>query len=394
VNASVAPQVHGLIAPFVAAVTADRATIRAIGNGGSSAIAQTLTLAAHEILGPSLRRTRCVGVWDRYRLMDEVSRNGFEQSAVHLLARDQLAEPDLVLLISGSGNSRNLVAVARHCLSHRVPVVSITGRSGGVLGMLGVSGIRVDSDDQQVIEDCAHAGIQLLLQAVAAALSEGDDCDAAIARSGAAIRGALRPDVAWVDHVSSALARAAACQGRVTVIAPEGGALGLSVEHIVHNLGWDLCHQMPGAQLTVRSGVSLADYTGVVNDSGKLGLAESRLLEDASTEDVTIIFAHDADHPSVELVRQHAATVGLPVHGWYGMVAHPKKNEDLTVVQADNLRRVLCAQVTGHVLLRAARAKIPRYFGERIGPADEAARAWAPVAPLASHGQPAELAGA
>ncbi|MGB6164850.1 MAG: SIS domain-containing protein [Pseudonocardiaceae bacterium] len=381
---SLTPQAHLLVDPFIAAVTADRATIQAFGNGGSSSIAQTMSWAIREILGPFLHRTRFVGAWDLYHLMEEVERGGFEESAVRLLKRDGAAEPDLIVLISGSGNSRNLVAVARHCLAQGVPVVSLTGRSGGAIGELGVPGLRIDSDDQQIIEDCALAGIYILLSVVASILSSGNHGDLAVAESRDAVHSALRQDSTWVDRVSSALARAATQQRRVNIIAPEGGALGLSAEHIAHNLSWDLRHGIPGVCLSVRSGVSLADYTGMVNDSGMPGMAASCLLDDSGPDDVTVIFAHNADHPAVALVRERARAADLPVHGWYGAVGQPTKNEHVTIVDTDGLLRVIGAQVTGHVLLRAARAKVPRYFGDLI---DEESRARVPVAPQACYGK-------
>jgi hypothetical protein len=381
VKAVVAGQVYQLIRPFANAMLAEGATIRAIGNGGSSAICQTLGWAAQEILGAE-RGARCVGPWDLYRLRDEVGRNGFETSAVRLLMRDNPTNADLILLISGSGNSRNLVAVAEYCLANSIPVIGLTGSPGGALGRLGVPGVLIESGDQQVIEDSAHATLHLVLRAVDALASGADNADQALARGVVEVSGALPPDIAWTDRLSSALARAAVRRGRVNVVAPEGGALGLSVEHFVHNLDWDLCHLIPDARLTVRSGISLADYTGIVNDSGAPGLAEALLLDGSSPGDVTVVMADDADHRSVLPVRRRATDTGLPVYGWYGRAARPEHNEDVALVPASTPLRALSAQVTGHLVLRAARAKIPRYIGHPADPADEEARAREPVAPL------------
>ncbi|GLL02130.1 SIS domain-containing protein [Dactylosporangium matsuzakiense] len=384
VESSVEEQLGPPVELFATAVRAENATVRAIGNGGSSAIAQAMGWLACEILGEA-SGAKCIGAWDLHRLMDEVGRNGFENSAVRLLVRDKLTSSDLVVLISGSGNSRNLVAVARHCLASGVPVLGLTGRAGGALRRLGVPGVLIDSEDQQVIEDSAHACLYLVLKTVHALTSGVQDADGALARAAVEVCGALAPDIRWIDRVSSALAGVAARQGRVNVVVPEGGALALSAEHLAHNLGWDLCHSISGAQVDVRSAVSLADYTGIVNDSGDPGLAAARILDGSSPGDVTVVMAHDADHLSVLPVRQRAAAIGLPVFGWYGRVNRPGKNEDVALAEAGPALRALGAQVVGHLLLRAARAKIPRHFGERADPADEDARAREPVAPLTAN---------
>lgn len=375
---SVVPQLPALVGPLTHTIAAPRTTIRTLGNGGSSAIARILTLALRDTARDHLRDTRISGAWDQYELMAAASRAEFEGSGAQLLEHDHLGPSDLVVLVSGSGNSRNLVAAARHCLTRGVPLVTVTGRTGGTLAAMGVPGIRVDSDDQQIVEDCALAGSILTADAVAAGLAgspTGRAVDTTVVETG------LRPDTGWIDALSTELAQSAAKRRKVIVLAPGGGALGLSAEHVAHNLHWDLLHHLPDTHLDVRNGASLADWTGTVNDSRALGEAEARMVLASDPGDVLVVFADDAGHPAVERIRAAAHQRELTVYGSYGKPPPPHPREHIAVTGTNGLPAALAAQVTGHILLRATRAKITRHpddDGE-----DQAVHARLPVAPLA-----------
>jgi D-sedoheptulose 7-phosphate isomerase/D-glycero-D-manno-heptose 1,7-bisphosphate phosphatase len=60
-----------------------------------------------------------------------------------------------LILVSSSGTSRNVVALAERARAIQVPVVALTGFSGGILReiacAIGVS-IHVDSEDYETVE--------------------------------------------------------------------------------------------------------------------------------------------------------------------------------------------------------------------------------------------------
>jgi D-sedoheptulose 7-phosphate isomerase len=378
---SVPEDVGPLVDIFARTVRADRACVHAVGNGGSSAMAQIIGWELREILGPHLRGTRCAAAWSIHHVMEAAAQAGYEESAVRLLQRSGAANPDLVVLISASGNSHNVVAAARHCLANDIPAVAFTGRSGGVLGHLAIPCLRVDTDDQQLTEDCTHGALFVLLQATARMLA-GHEVRPGLGQLCVQVASALHQDVAWIDELSSALAEAAVRHRRIYVVAPDGGALGVSVEHVAHNLIWDLGHKLPGVSLDVVTTMSLSDYTGMANDYGVPGMAAASVLDHIGPQDITILFAHDADSAATACVRARAAARSLRLYGWYGSVAGPAPNERVTIVRGERLLRVLGAQVTGHLLLRASRAKVPRYLEGRVDAAEEDRRARTPVAPL------------
>jgi D-sedoheptulose 7-phosphate isomerase len=59
----------------------------------------------------------------------------------------------VVVLISGSGNSPNIVAATKFAQSRGATVVGLTGFSGGTLRELADICVHIDSDQYGVIED-------------------------------------------------------------------------------------------------------------------------------------------------------------------------------------------------------------------------------------------------
>ena len=62
-------------------------------------------------------------------------------------------ESDVVIGISGSGNSKNVVKAFEYANANGAITVAITGYSGGKLKEIARQGIHVKIDDMQVAED-------------------------------------------------------------------------------------------------------------------------------------------------------------------------------------------------------------------------------------------------
>ena len=62
-------------------------------------------------------------------------------------------ESDLVILISGSGNSTNILNAARMAQELNLKVISLTGMGGGKLASMSNISIVVDSFDMQTVEN-------------------------------------------------------------------------------------------------------------------------------------------------------------------------------------------------------------------------------------------------
>jgi D-sedoheptulose 7-phosphate isomerase len=128
----------------------------AIGNGGSAATASHFTCD----LAKGTRRGgpptfHAVALTDNVPVMTAwANDNSFEQVFVEQLT--SLARTgDVLVAISVSGTSPNIVSAASKARALGVTVISLTGRSGGQLRALSDVAVCVPSDSMEVVED-AH----------------------------------------------------------------------------------------------------------------------------------------------------------------------------------------------------------------------------------------------
>ena len=82
---------------------------------------------------------------------------------------------DLVIGISGSGNSENVVRAIRYASENGGKTVGLTGYSGGKLGQLVDIAYVAASDDMQKIEDVHMIIVHMIMQAVHGALHDTVD---------------------------------------------------------------------------------------------------------------------------------------------------------------------------------------------------------------------------
>ncbi len=82
---------------------------------------------------------------------------------------------DLVIGISGSGNSENVVRAIRYASENGGKTIGLTGYSGGKLGQLVDIAYVAASDDMQKIEDVHMIIVHMIMQAVHGALNDTVD---------------------------------------------------------------------------------------------------------------------------------------------------------------------------------------------------------------------------
>ena len=82
---------------------------------------------------------------------------------------------DVVIGISGSGNSENVIRAIRYANENGGKTVGLTGYSGGKLGQLVDIAYVAASDDMQKIEDVHMIIVHMIMQAVQGALHESVD---------------------------------------------------------------------------------------------------------------------------------------------------------------------------------------------------------------------------
>lgn len=76
-------------------------------------------------------------------------------------------EGDLVIAISGSGNSKNVVKAIETAKEHKAITVGITGYSGGKLKNLADYSLNANIDDMQISEDVHMIWVHLMMKCLA-----------------------------------------------------------------------------------------------------------------------------------------------------------------------------------------------------------------------------------
>jgi D-sedoheptulose 7-phosphate isomerase len=151
-------------------VTAFRAggTLLICGNGGSAADAQHLAteFASTLTLDHARPAMRAIALTTDTSLLTAIA-NDFGVERVFARQIEAIGRPgDVLLAISTSGNSPNVLEAARCATSTAIGVVGLTGTSGGALAPLADIAIRVPSSQTAHIQEC-HLAIEQLLALIA-----------------------------------------------------------------------------------------------------------------------------------------------------------------------------------------------------------------------------------
>ena len=165
------PVLDAIAAAIVACFRAGR-RVYTLGNGGSAADAQHI---AGELLG---RFKADRPAWPAVSLAGDVATlsaiandYGYEQSFARPLAG--LAQPgDVVLVLSTSGNSPNVLAAARVARARGAVIVGFTGQSGGQLAPLCDLCFRAPHGSSDRIQECHALAYHYICERVEGALTE------------------------------------------------------------------------------------------------------------------------------------------------------------------------------------------------------------------------------
>ncbi len=135
------------------------------GNGGSAAIAEHLSCdwlkGVHLNAKPGLHINSLVS---NTTLMTAVANDfGYQKSFSYQMELAQIKKGDIVLLISSSGNSENIIDAAEYAKSRGCKIIGFTGFSGGKLKALADISFHIPFDNYGLVED-AH---QLIMHVIA-----------------------------------------------------------------------------------------------------------------------------------------------------------------------------------------------------------------------------------
>lgn len=181
--AAISPAALAEAAALLLETQAHGGAVLLAGNGGSAAtashIACDLAKGTRDGGPPTFR---VIALTDNVPLMTAWA-NDTDYARVFAEQVRSLAQPgDLLVAISASGTSPNIVAAAEAARDARARVLALTGRGGGLLAPLADLAIRAPADRIEIVED-AHMAIGHSLCVAARAALAGRTADDAVVRT-------------------------------------------------------------------------------------------------------------------------------------------------------------------------------------------------------------------
>lgn len=143
-------------------------TVYTMGNGGSAATASHMACdfakGASDALGGKKFLFECLN--ESMPAVTAIANDlCYEDIFVYQL-RGRLKPGDLVVGISGSGNSENVVRAMQYAREMDVPTIGITGYTGGKVKELADYRMHVGIDDMQVAEDVHMVFDHMLMRVI------------------------------------------------------------------------------------------------------------------------------------------------------------------------------------------------------------------------------------
>ncbi|HOX11680.1 MAG TPA: SIS domain-containing protein [Spirochaetia bacterium] len=170
-------EINGFLNLLVDALEAGR-NVFTLGNGGSAATASHMAVDFNKGLSwGKARRFRFLCLSDNLPTLTAYANDvSYEDVFVEPL-KNFLESGDLVIAISGSGNSRNVVKAVEYANAHGAVTVGLTGYDGGLLRKTARHGVHVPIRDMQVTEDL-HMVLDHLAYSVLGAYLPDEDSGA------------------------------------------------------------------------------------------------------------------------------------------------------------------------------------------------------------------------
>ena len=140
-------------------------TVYSCGNGGSAAIANHLVCDHCKLVQTDTNLTpRIYSLSATIEIITAIA-NDISYDEVFTYQLSSMAKPgDGLITISSSGDSPNIVSAATWAKENGLPVISMTGFSGGRSAGIADVNLHVDADNYGVIEDVHQSLMHLLAQ--------------------------------------------------------------------------------------------------------------------------------------------------------------------------------------------------------------------------------------
>lgn len=125
-----------------------KSTIYCFGNGGSAATASHLANDFNKIL-----RANCICLNDNIPTIMAVANDISYDEIFRFQLKDKVKPKDIVIAISGSGNSMNVINGVIYAADCGATIISFTGYDGGWLSTLADVNLHASINNMQITED-------------------------------------------------------------------------------------------------------------------------------------------------------------------------------------------------------------------------------------------------
>jgi D-sedoheptulose 7-phosphate isomerase len=326
-------------------------TFYLLGNGGSCAMLHCFDLRLRNQLGKigHIRTSHGVDYFYSQAMAEE---GGYDDVFAHRLMGERAGPLDLVLLVSASGNSTNVVRARNYCMERYIPSISLVGFGGGELARRYGSRnklMHVPIHDQQIVEDVMLSFLYLTPQIAL----KGDASEAKKVHLTDLVAGLEKMNIQALLEIAEKVVRAYINSKAVFVLAPQGGEMAVSAEHTAHNLNWDAVYgiENPPPRI-IYSTPALSNYSGIANDRRMPGIVSAQELEKAKNGDVLVLYTVAKNDELPESVKNTLAEA-------------EKRGMSINVISFDATSIAAnLFQTVGHNLGRLVRALLKIHLGE------------------------------
>jgi len=278
-----------------------------------------------------------------------------------MLRLDGTGADDLVILLSGSGDSENLVQVAKAAALEGIPLIALVGTVECALKAVvpAENFFPVGIRDQQIGED--------IIQYLSCLVGAGRIPPAAMAcefsRQAARINDL---PAGFVLRIAESVNRSFVNRERVRVLGLGHPAMAACAEHTAHNLNWDAFYQVDSEpDVTIISSPSACDYSGISNDRRREYLCHFSKVYGGGDRSTTLIFTGTGSDSQIQelgigaggtLMETFVLCGSSPPEGF------PKTNIYCSHL-CDPFDHASLVQCIGHIIGRILRLKLRQAQG-------------------------------
>ena len=142
----------------------NKKTIYVCGNGGSSAISNHYICDYLKLIRHNTKfKPKVISLTSNNELLSAIS-NDINYDEVFKYQLESLGEKnDLVIFVSSSGNSKNVINAAKYCKKKIIRTISFTGFNGGKLKKLTDLNLHINLNSYGQVEDSHHILMHMIM---------------------------------------------------------------------------------------------------------------------------------------------------------------------------------------------------------------------------------------